>query len=1014
MSRWSTAFIAFAVALAPLVAHGQLPTTRLNTISPAGGKIGSEIDVTITGTELDEVNRLIFSHAGVTATQKTSAATDLKPAAPVANQFKLKIDASVPAGIYEVRAAGRFGVSNPRLFAVGQFDELADDNTNSQIASPRELTIPVTVNAKMNANARDYFKVNLTQNQRILVECFAQRLDSRMDATLILYDANGKELTRNRDTIGTDPLIDFSAPAAGTYVIGVYDYLYRGSGEYFYRLSVHSAPFVDFVFPPAGKPGQSQYTIYGRNLPGGQADMTMAVGNTNLEKLVVQINLLGDPASRNKRGSGTPVALHTTTIDAFEYQLKTPQGSANTVTLGYATDAVIVEAEPNNSPDKATKVTIPCEVAGQFYPARDVDWIQFEAKKGDIYWVDVISHRMGLGTDPYFTIQRVTKNDKGEEQVADIANIDDPGDRNTRLGQDFDTSTDDPSYRFAVAQDATYRVGVKDQFNSSGADARRLYRLRIRKEQPSFRLIAMPVSNSPVPANQVLLISSVLRKGGNALLNVRTERRDGFDGELAITVEGLPAGVTSHGATLKGPQTTTTLVISAAENAAAWSGPIRVVGKAQIAGKEVAQTAWSGSSVWNVTNRQQDPPKFRATQQLMLAVMDKETEVAQVTSENKIWETSRGGKLEVPIKVARRGDFKADVTLVPLEATNDVKPPNLAIKAADAEGKLLIHIKNVKAPTGVYTFCLKSDVKFKYGRNQDAVKVAEAEQKRLDALVKEIQKKQTAANTLKTKKTQESQKADAALKAATLAKTTADNGAKAATAVAKTATDALTKAQAAATKDPENAGLKQAVVNTQKAKTDADAKQKAAVEKVTAADAALKQSTEKGKAATQAKTDAEKAFTDMDAKLKAVQAIKKTADGALTAVRNANKVADRTVSLYSSPIKVRIVETPIEVTFGAATPLKQGEKIEVPVTVARKYGFADQVQILFEGKISGLTAAKLTIPKDQTTGKLVLTAAKNAAVGDHSAIIRGRVNFNGVNNIDITQPLAFKIEEVKQ
>ena len=35
---------------------------------------------------------------------------------------------------------------------------------------------------------------------------------------------------------GRDPLIDFEAPADGDYVVGLYDFIYAGGGDYYYRL----------------------------------------------------------------------------------------------------------------------------------------------------------------------------------------------------------------------------------------------------------------------------------------------------------------------------------------------------------------------------------------------------------------------------------------------------------------------------------------------------------------------------------------------------------------------------------------------------------------------------------------------------------------------------------------------------------------------------------------------------------------------------------------------------------
>ena len=46
------------------------------------------------------------------------AAAD-RAAEPLANEFTVTIAADVPPGIYDVRAVGTFGVSNPRSFVVG-------------------------------------------------------------------------------------------------------------------------------------------------------------------------------------------------------------------------------------------------------------------------------------------------------------------------------------------------------------------------------------------------------------------------------------------------------------------------------------------------------------------------------------------------------------------------------------------------------------------------------------------------------------------------------------------------------------------------------------------------------------------------------------------------------------------------------------------------------------------------------------------------------------------------------
>ena len=57
--------------------------------------------------------------------------------------------------------------------------------------------------------------------------------------------------------------------------------------------------------------------------------------------------------------------------------------------------------------------------------------------------------------------------------------------------------------------------------------------------------------------------------------------------------------------------TTAALVFVAAEDAAAWAGPIKIVGKAKIGDKDVVREARYAGVVWGTPNRQQQPPEFR-------------------------------------------------------------------------------------------------------------------------------------------------------------------------------------------------------------------------------------------------------------------------------------------------------------------------------------------------------------------------------------------------------------------
>jgi hypothetical protein len=98
------------------------------------------------------------------------------------------------------------------------------------------------------------------------------------------------------------------------------------------------------------------------------------------------------------------------------YALGSPAGSSNPLFVQFATAPVLLEAEPNNEPGKAQKITVPGEFAGQFQSTGDVDHLEFEAKAGEVFYLEVFAERHGTTADPYLTLDQVTKNDKGEEK----------------------------------------------------------------------------------------------------------------------------------------------------------------------------------------------------------------------------------------------------------------------------------------------------------------------------------------------------------------------------------------------------------------------------------------------------------------------------------------------------------------------------------------------------------------------------------------------------------------------
>jgi hypothetical protein len=681
--------ILLALLLLCATTFADLPTITLATVMPPGGKIGTDVEITINGSELEEANALLFSHPGISAKPKAE------------KQFVVTIAADVPPGIYDLRLVGKSGVSNPRSFAVGELPETVEKAANDKPETATELAIGSVINGTVAAATSDYFKFAAKQGQRLFVECAAQEIDSRLNPVLAVLDPGGREMESSR----RGGLLDFTAPADATYLVQVRDLIFGGGPEHYFRLALTAGPRLDFVLPPSGTAGaKGKFTLYGRGLPGGAPANLTTVDGKPLEKLDVEIDVPATPPKME--GLDTPASA---SVDGFPYRLRTPQGASNPVFISLASTPVLPEQEPNNKPAEAQKITVPCEIAGQFFPAADVDAFTFDAKKGDIYWIEVFSSRLGLPTNPFLLVQR--EGGDVQEVYPPDANIGGPR---------FNTLHNDPATRLEVKEDGVYRVQVRDLFGNTRVNPRCVYRLSIHKEAPDFRLAAI-IELPPKKDDDRAAIAraAFLHSGETIPVRVIAFRRDGFAGEIELSGDTLPEGVTCTSAKIPAGKNDTLMLLTAAEQAPRWVGPVHIVGKAKVGESELVHQARAAVVEWNVPDFNNEPVSARLAQEFALAVSG--TEAAPISvepAEEKVWEVAVGAKLDIPLKITRRDGNAEALKLKAFDA-----PAIEGLKEIDVDGKTptataSIDLAAVKIPAGNYTIHFRAQSKAKF-RNKD-------------------------------------------------------------------------------------------------------------------------------------------------------------------------------------------------------------------------------------------------------------------------------------------------------
>ncbi|MFP6887232.1 MAG: hypothetical protein VB997_06695, partial [Opitutales bacterium] len=270
--------IAFSVAL------GQLPSVRFDRLYPPSAKQGAEVELTVAGADLEGLKWMKFSHDALKAEPKKAEDGDIVP-----NVFLLKVAANAPLGIHKAWiGGGKFGASNFRSFVVSDLPEVEAGAGGVSMDKAFAMEVGQTALGKVTAGKFAWFQFAAKKGQRILVEVSTKDIDSKLLPSLAIYNPQGLQL--HSDPQGG--LLDFTSSVDGNYSVRLNDFIYKGGADYVYRLTASTRPRIDMVYPPVGKAGtNAKFTLYGRNLPGGQASDWKTKDGKVLEKKEVQIQL---------------------------------------------------------------------------------------------------------------------------------------------------------------------------------------------------------------------------------------------------------------------------------------------------------------------------------------------------------------------------------------------------------------------------------------------------------------------------------------------------------------------------------------------------------------------------------------------------------------------------------------------------------------------------------------------------------------------------------------------------
>ncbi len=596
---WGLAALLALLAVPP--AYGQDNAPRVGYVYPAGGQQGTAFRVQVGGRHLDSTSAVLVSGRGVRAAvigvdkplsgQQLSdlreRAQDLQKRGPdpVARKqleevreriadsvrrnanpvlaevvtLEVTIEPDATLGPRHLRLATPAGVTNPLVFCVGDVPEFREQETPARAAAgATDIALPAVVNGRIvpgkgerPSTARqpnqyapgdvDRYRFPVRKGQELVAAVMARQLMPYLadavpgwfQATLALYDASGREVAYNDDFHAQpDPVLHYRVPADGELVVEIKDALYRGREDFVYRLVIGEVPFVTSVFPLGARTGT---------------------------KAVVEASGWNLPAARltvDARDVGVGVSW---------VSLRSGDLTSNRVPFAVDQLPEVLEREPNGTLAEAQALTLPVTVNGRIQQPGDVDVFSFSGHAGDQVVAEITARRLGSPLDSTLELT--------DAQGRRLAFNDDYDDR----GAGLLAHQADSWLMATLPADGRYYVRLTDAARKGGPDY--AYRLRVSAPRPDFEIRTSP--------------SAVNASAGTSVpLTVCVVRRDGFAGDVALSLKDSPAGFLLSGGLVPAGQDQVRVTLSMPPLPAR-PDPVSIVieGRGVVQGKSVVRQA---------------------------------------------------------------------------------------------------------------------------------------------------------------------------------------------------------------------------------------------------------------------------------------------------------------------------------------------------------------------------------------------------------------------------------------
>ena len=541
--------------LSPAVAQDMpapMPTEpEAHWIYPLGGRTGTRLKAEVEGRLLQEVHAVWSPVPGLrgavqevrqvseeTKEVEESSYGDKGKAPTQQVIIELKIGPEVPSGIHSLHLVSKKGISNPLSFLVSSDPVMIELGDSGGVDSePRTVRPPLILNGRISSDGEvDSYALEVTAGEAYSFQLFSPVETFR--STLRLFREEGSWLR------GEMPAeLEFSHKGGyrpsqakhwrhrfsrgGRYLVAVGSVYGKSEPEFVYQLRIVPAGNGSGYggWPESEGPGKWSERQYLRELTPGR-----------LRQLWARTIKPADSAPGSKAGSGNEKGLRGST--------PTPGSRGPSSDGANSAPVVFEENEPNGSRGRALTVSLPALISGSIDAPGDVDFFRFQLPAGQTLVFEVETPRMSppvfspslkvldsaghplfdnkhrkialTRQDPIFLVELLKLHlpDRGTCSIGSLAF--------------FESLEAKMVAEFGVAGEYTLQIG---DLTSEQGHSVHAYRVLIRPAIPH-------VGELELEGDRINLTRGQVRT-----LKVTTGLEEGYSGQVALSLEGLPPGV---------------------------------------------------------------------------------------------------------------------------------------------------------------------------------------------------------------------------------------------------------------------------------------------------------------------------------------------------------------------------------------------------------------------------------------------------------------------------------------